>query len=117
MGQTDPPEKVRLDIHSEEGVKKRFVTFSEAEQTIGRSEDGQMVEIDMTPYDAVGKGVSRRHAVLRWLSDGIYVEDLESTNGTRINGVALHPAKPYLLRNGDEVEFGQLRTTIRFMRQ
>ncbi|MEM6530913.1 MAG: FHA domain-containing protein [Chloroflexota bacterium] len=42
--------------------------------------------------------------------------DTGSTNSTRINGATLHADRAYRLRNGDEIEFGTLRTVIRFLR-
>ena len=81
---------------------------------IGRSMDGDNVEFDLTPHGAYHFGVSRKHAKLT-LHDGyLYVEDLESTNGTRINGFQLSSKQKYRLRNNDEVEFARLRIQIRF---
>ena len=34
------------------------------------------------------------------------VEDLGSTNGTRVNGESLAPHQPRALRDGDEISFG-----------
>jgi pSer/pThr/pTyr-binding forkhead associated (FHA) protein len=50
--------------------------------------------------------VSRRHAELRRTNDGIFVTDLGSTNGTRVNGV---PVREQLLNSGDEVSVGSTR--------
>ncbi|MCA9894532.1 MAG: FHA domain-containing protein, partial [Anaerolineae bacterium] len=44
----------------------------------------------------------------------LYIEDLGSTNGTRINGFQLTPRQKYRLRDADELEFARLRTIIRF---
>src|ERR1700739_1481341 len=48
--------------------------------------------------------VSRRHARLHRGLDGVWLEDLGSTNGTYINGDRL--TVPYRLRDGDEVKLG-----------
>ena len=48
--------------------------------------------------------ISRRHAHVRRGPDGVWLEDLESTNGTYINGDRL--TVPYRLRDGDEVRLG-----------
>jgi len=72
------------------------------------------VDLDLTPHGAYHFGVSRRHAIMT-LKDGyLYLEDLGSTNGTRINGFQLTANQKYRLRDGDEVEFARLRTNIRF---
>ena len=50
--------------------------------------------------------VSSRHAQLALGPNGNYaLKDLNSTNGTRVNGA---PATDALLRNGDRVRFGQI---------
>jgi DNA-binding beta-propeller fold protein YncE len=62
--------------------------------------------------DATGAGrlaedpqLSRRHARLYRMSDGgLVVEDLGSTNGTRVNGTVI--AAPTLLAAGDRVQLG-----------
>lgn len=48
--------------------------------------------------------VSRRHAVLRELGEGHTLQDLGSSNGTRINGTDVRGA--LLLRDGDRIELG-----------
>ena len=48
--------------------------------------------------------ISRRHARVRRGLDGVWLEDLGSTNGTYINGDRL--TVPYRLRDGDEVRLG-----------
>ena len=55
--------------------------------------------------------VSRRHALISVDSDIARVEDLESTNGTLLNGAPL--ASPTVLQDGDVVEVGSLRLTFR----
>lgn len=49
--------------------------------------------------------VSRRHAVVRPVDQGIEVEDLGSTNGTWINGRRI--TEPAVARNGDVLRTGQ----------
>jgi len=64
--------------------------------TVGRSSHS-----DLRLSDAK---ISRDHARLRMSPDGVFVEDLSSTNGTEVNGKPLQGAT--LLRNGDNVSFG-----------
>lgn len=73
------------------------------------------INFDLTPYGAYHFGVSRQHATLSLSDDGyLYLEDLGSTNGTRINGFQLTAKQKYRLRDGDEVEFARLRTMVKF---
>jgi hypothetical protein len=64
--------------------------------TIGRSRDCDVVLDDA--------GASRRHAEIRPHREGWTVQDLDSTNGVRVNGHPIHGAQP--LRPGDRVEIG-----------
>ena len=53
--------------------------------------------------------VSRRHAQLRRTDEGWEVLDLDSTNGTRVNGWRVQHA---VLRPGDVLHLGELRVEI-----
>ena len=55
-------------------------------------------------------------AAVVWDGETLHVEDLQSTNGTRINGKPIDPGALYRLRNGDELEFGSLRVRVRVVR-
>ncbi|MEO0561833.1 MAG: FHA domain-containing protein [Chloroflexota bacterium] len=105
------PNTISLELNDSRR-KKLLVDFAKSDAVVGRgTEEGV---IDMTPHGAFEHGVSRRHAVLSRRDGGIFIEDKDSTNGTRINGFTLRPNRAYLLRQGDEIEFGRLRTTVRF---
>jgi pSer/pThr/pTyr-binding forkhead associated (FHA) protein len=52
--------------------------------------------------------ISRKHAYFHVKSDGIYIEDLGSTNGTFVNGVRLNE-QPVRLKSGDTIGFGGKR--------
>ena len=52
---------------------------------------------------------SRRHAEIRATADGFLVVDLDSMNGTKINGV---PVREHVLHDGDEIAVGA--TVMRF---
>lgn len=84
---------------------------------VGRSELGSDIvpDLDLAPFGAQSMGVSRRHAILLPHDDGLSLIDLDSTNGTWINGVYLQPGQKYRLRAGDRVEFGRLRLVIRVL--
>lgn len=86
------------------------------EIVLGRvSEQGDNVTyINLTPYGADDMGVSRRHARLLRDYKAVYLMDLKSTNGTRLNGEPLSPAVEKRLRDGDEITLGRLRLYIYF---
>ena len=50
--------------------------------------------------------VSRRHFQVRFESDVFYISDLDSTNGTYLNGRKLNPNEQQILRDGDVVGLG-----------
>lgn len=79
--------------------------------------EGPQPDLDFSSYHAAEHGLSRQHAALHAANSFLYIEDLNSTNGTRINGFKLPPLRRYRLRSGDEVEFGGLRVTIRILPQ
>lgn len=81
---------------------------------------GALKEIVLSKYDEmvlIGRGkrendyripttqISRVHACIYIRSNGIYVEDRESTNGTFVNAVRLEPLKQQLIQVGDLVNF------------
>jgi hypothetical protein len=87
----------------------------EAIAVVGRSDSTAniMPDLDLEPHAGKSFGVSRRHAILLPTGDGLCLIDLDSTNGTWINGVYLQPGQKYRLRSGDRVEFGRLRLAVR----
>lgn len=52
--------------------------------------------------------VSRMHARISKEIDGIYIEDLNSTNGTYKNGLRLQPYEKKKLEEGDEIKIGKI---------
>ncbi len=86
----------------------------ENEIVIGRSDVSAAVypDLDLTPYGGVEKGVSRRHAAIHAEADRLLIVDLNSTNGTRVNGYRLNPGMPYRLRHGDDIEIGQIAIQV-----
>ncbi|MCC7447025.1 MAG: FHA domain-containing protein [Anaerolineae bacterium] len=69
-------------------------------------------DIDLTPFGAAEKGVSRQHIQLRTTAYLTYVADLNSKNGTWLNGTRILGDR--LLRDGDELRLGQLTITVLF---
>ena len=79
---------------------RRIGIFDEA-VTIGRLPDCAVQLAD--------PNASRRHAQVRRQGEAVYVVDLNSTNGTKVNGV---PIRQHRLSDGDIVTVGM--TPIRF---
>ncbi len=58
--------------------------------------------------------LSREHArlFLEPADDALMLEDMQSTNGTRLNGRTLAARKPEPIRRGDEIEFGEVKVEL-----
>ncbi len=85
----------------------------ESEFVIGRLTEatGEKV-VDLTPYDAYALGVSRRHLMIRRNGNGYDVMDLNSTNGTWVNGQRLEPQHPFAVKSGSQINLGNMRIFI-----
>lgn len=112
----DMPRELFLEIRKGADRVRLPLNFQAGQVMVGRGGEDQPMDIDLGAHGGLDHGVSRRHATFLRRSDGIYIEDLGSTNGTRINGFTLKANRAYRLRNGDELEFGRFRTVIRMMR-
>jgi DNA-binding winged helix-turn-helix (wHTH) protein len=75
---------------------ERIIPLGEGEFVAGRGEECSVV-IDAST-------VSRRHAKIVVRAGSITIEDLESTNGTRVNGMPV--TVPTEIANGNTVELG-----------
>jgi pSer/pThr/pTyr-binding forkhead associated (FHA) protein len=91
-------------IVSIDGVVIKEVQLTKDRTTLGRR-----------PYNDIvidNLAVSGEHAVLQMTGNEVYLEDLNSTNGTYINGKAV---KKQLLQNNDTVEIGKYK--IKYMNE
>lgn len=70
--------------------------------SIGRAPSNDVVIDDST--------VSAQHALLTKSASGYRLKDLESTNGTQINGVSISDAE---LKDGAEIRFGYVTGVFR----
>lgn len=87
------------------------------EVTIGRGQDGPAFVAMLTVDEAEQLGVSRQHALLRPTETALYIIDLESTNGTRLNGRSIGVNTPYSLASGDILRLGRLEFTVRIIKR
>jgi hypothetical protein len=74
----------------------------------------QKPDLDLTPYGALEKGVSRIHAAIYRAEDTLTLVDMGSSNGTHLNGQRLMRDQPRVLRDGDEIRLGKLIAHIYF---
>lgn len=93
---------MKLVIEDDEG-HRREVPLDREEVTIGRREDN-VVQLPE-------RNVSRRHARLLRQGDTVLLEDLQSANGTLVNGMRISEQVP--LGDGDTVRIGDYGVAVR----
>jgi len=78
--------------------------------TLGRLNELFHVEglVDLSPYRATERGVSRIHCQLSLKDNQVYITDLGSTNGTYLNGRRLEPNQPTLITKRNTVSLARL---------
>jgi hypothetical protein len=97
------------------GIAQPVLLEGRPEYVLGREGHEQVVpDLNLNPYGARDKGVSRVHAALRRDHARLLLIDLGSTNGTRLNGKPLPAHQPTQVENGDEIRLGKLVMTINF---
>lgn len=102
-------------LHIRDATKP--ISFKPSEQTVlGRMDGSSPIQpdLDLTPFGALEKGVSRVHAAIFRSEDTLMLVDKGSSNGTHLNGQRLVPHQPRVLRNGDEIRLGKLIAHIYF---
>lgn len=98
-------------------IDSQPIVFSPAAQTtLGRVEqvDSQATCLNLSAYNAREQGVSRKHAMLHRSDIMLEIQDLDSKNGTYLNGNRLAPNETRILRDRDELLLGTLRIRIDF---
>lgn len=75
---------------------------------LGRSPDKADFVIDH-------ESISRAHVRLTVSGGDLYAEDLNTLNGTRINGHALDPGEPMVLQSNDQLELGPVVFQVRLV--
>ena len=61
-------------------------------------------------------GVSHHHLRIFSIENELFLTDLESTSGTRLNGRSVIPGKSYCVYNGDFIELGNLVMAVNILR-
>jgi len=94
----------RVKIISDEGSITKYTETTPF--ILGRSPECDIV--------CAGRGVSRQHIKIFIKDKNILLEDLNSSNGTLINGKKIPPGTPYPYHSGDPVTFGKSDYEITF---
>lgn len=97
------------------GMIERIILPEGERVTLGRADTtftGNLV--DLTPYEAIERGVSRIHAAIHMQGEDVYVTDLESRNGTFLNGTRLEPNQAVQLGKTHDLMLGTLPIQVMF---
>ena len=115
-------QRMRLEIqvrHTNERFAFAYDDIDQIDQiVIGRRDPNtnHSPEVDLEPYDALNKGVSRRHASITQQGEALQIVDHGSPNGTYLNGQKLIKEEARILRDGDDIRLGHLVIRITFRR-
>jgi adenylate cyclase len=93
-------------LYSYDGKETTF-TIEKRRVVIGRSKPGVAIDLDL----AFDKTVSRPHAVVSTEGPLYWIEDLNSSRGTLVNGEEIKAVGPREIHPGDVVQIGN--TTLR----
>jgi hypothetical protein len=101
-------------LYVEDGSQAFHLALRE-EFTLGRGDASRATkpDIDLSPFEAYINGVSRMHAVIRRRGERIVLMDLDSANGTYVNGRRLGSRQEAGLRDGDVIALGALKLQVR----
>jgi hypothetical protein len=92
------------------GSTTQIGVSTESEFVLGRKTEGDTeVIVDLTKPDGYAMGVSRRHAMVRATDRGYVIIDLNSSNGTWVDGKILVPTQPHELPSGGTIQLGRLK--------
>jgi len=91
--------RVQYTLKIEEPQKDvRILNFMSQEVVVGRGEGAIPLQDPQ---------ISTRHVVISTKNHQLFVRDLQSTNGTKLNGKALVPQTPAEIRTGDVLLLGK----------
>jgi ABC transport system ATP-binding/permease protein len=91
----------KLTIEDDEG-KQTQLPLAHEEYGLGRG-DGNSIRL-------TDRNVSRKHAILKRNGQGWFIKDLQSYNGTYVNGVRV--AGEQLINGGDVIQLGDYRVEL-----
>ena len=108
--------QVTLRFEGTDSAKTKHSFEVTLEKLMSRS-DGMVIgrAADQCDFVIAHPTVSRRHARLRVAGEALQVEDLGSTNGTRIGEQMLKAGEPMTLHAGDKLTLGEVDMLVRHL--
>lgn len=110
------PPKLRFEIHEASTSITKSAAMS---LLIGRHNRQRSVDVDLTNYDGVRYGISRQHLEIIPKQDvqRLLVKDLDTENGSHINGQPMSAGHLYMLQDGDKLKLGAMHITVYFVQK
>lgn len=99
------------------GLQKRIEVTALSNLIMGRADplNGIYPDVDLSSYGAEQRGVSRHHVRMHYENGQLMIADMESANGTFLNGEKLTPNEYRAVHDGDELTLGQLSIGVRYI--
>ncbi len=109
----EEPDEAGVALHLVESGQIMNLS-GQTEYTIGRAAEGQFIlpDVDLSNYQAYAQGVSRLHAALKINNQRVYITDLGSSNGTRVNGQKIVANVDFPLNHGDVIALGKFKIQV-----
>ena len=95
--------------------KRSIKLLGKEKFVLGRSvnsQPGTVLDLDLRKYNGFEYGVSRKHAMLRLVDQGIQIVDLNSSNRTYIDGEEIYPWNEYDVDRNSVIRLGKLRIRV-----
>lgn len=110
VGGRDDGQRVYTVTLTAEGKKHIFTLRPGERLVLGREVEFMLhpPDVDLGQFDSEVRTVSRTHALLDCTIDGLQLTDLNSANGTLVNGMRLAPFETHTVQDGDQLRFGYL---------
>ena len=113
------PTNARLKVLNGPGAGQVF-SLDRVRILVGRSDPPAiLVDVDLRECELGGPPmISRRHAELQWVDGDLQLVDLDSANGTYVDGTRLtaqtpkSPSQPVKLRDGVRIKLGNLELEV-----
>jgi len=93
-------------LYNLQNIEPQYIYIGSERKIIGK--DAGRVQVCIAH-----ESVSRMHAMVVKEGENCIIEDLNSTNGTRVNNVLLKPRTPHVLKQGDKVLIAGLEYIFR----
>ena len=99
-------EDMEGNLYNLQGCEPKCIHIGDIQKIIGKDQERAQIHI-------LQEGISRVHALVVKEGEECIIEDLNSTNGTWINGKIMEPRTRYVLKQGDKVCFAGVEYIFR----